>query len=50
MAAALVELTWEENCDQGGLPVAISMMVHPKDQISAVRPWPVCFMTSGAIQ
>jgi hypothetical protein len=34
----------------GGLPVAISMTVQARDQMSAGRPWPVCLMTSGAIQ
>mmetsp|Transcript_20126 Transcript_20126/g.57125 ORF Transcript_20126/g.57125 Transcript_20126/m.57125 type:complete len:367 (-) Transcript_20126:579-1679(-) len=39
--------------DQGGRPVAISMMVQPTDQTSALRQefWgPVDLMTSGAIQ
>ena len=44
------ERAWEENWDQGGLPVAISMMVQPTDQMSAVLPCPVCLITSGAIQ
>lgn len=43
-------ITCDENCDQGGFPVAISIIVQPTDQISAIRPWPVCFITSGAIQ
>ena len=40
----------EENSAHGGLPVAISMTVHPTDQMSAARPCPVCLITSGAIQ
>ena len=44
------KLACEENWDQGGFPVAISMMVHAKDQMSAILPCPVCLMTSGAIQ
>lgn len=36
--------------DQGGLPYAISITVQPKLHISACLPWPVCFITSGAIQ
>lgn len=35
---------------QGGLPVAISITTHARDQMSAGRPCPVCLMTSGAIQ
>ena len=36
--------------DQGGRPVAISMTVQPRLQMSACLPWPVCRITSGAIQ
>jgi hypothetical protein len=28
--------------ENGGLPSAISIIVHPKDQISAGGPWPGC--------
>jgi hypothetical protein len=35
---------------KGGLPVVISMTVQPTDQMSALAPWPVCLITSGAIQ
>ncbi len=42
--------TWLWNWLQGGLPVAISITVQATDQMSACRPWPVCLMTSGAIQ
>ena len=40
----------DEKCDHGGFAVSISSIVHPKDQTSAGRPWPVCRITSGAIQ
>ena len=36
--------------DQGGLPVAISMTVQATDQMSAARPTPFWWITSGAIQ
>ena len=36
--------------DHGGRPVAISMTVQPRLQMSACLPWPVCRITSGAIQ
>ena len=42
--------TWLWNWLHGGLPVAISMTVQATDQMSAWRPWPVCLITSGAIQ
>lgn len=34
----------------GGLPDAISITVQPTDQISANLPWPLYWITSGAIQ
>lgn len=34
----------------GGSPFAISMAVMPSDQMSALASYPVCLMTSGAIQ
>jgi hypothetical protein len=42
--------TWVLQLLHGGLPVAISITTQPSDQISAGRPWPVCLITSGAIQ
>jgi len=35
---------------QGGFPVAISITVAPKDQISEAKEQPDCLITSGAIQ
>ena len=46
-------VTGLEYCDHGGLPVAISMTVHPTDQTSAFRQpceRGAARMTSGAIQ
>jgi hypothetical protein len=36
--------------DQGGSPVAISMMVQPRLQISENLEYSICFTVSGAIQ
>mmetsp|Transcript_7174 Transcript_7174/g.25598 ORF Transcript_7174/g.25598 Transcript_7174/m.25598 type:complete len:583 (-) Transcript_7174:1354-3102(-) len=48
-----IAVTGFEKCDHGGLPVAISMTVHPTLQMSAFfQPRALCcsLMTSGAIQ
>ena len=56
LGGSLDEAMWKSaetcvsQCDQGGLPVSISIIVQPTDQMSACRPWPVCLITSGAIQ
>ena len=53
---ALEEAMWkraeicEVKCDHGGLPVSISTSTQPTDQTSAGKEWPVCLITSGAIQ
>lgn len=46
----MADTGWEYRLLHGGLPVAISITVQARDQMSAGRPWPVCLMTSGAIQ
>lgn len=38
------------NSDHVGLPVSISIVRHPKLQMSALSVWPVLLTTSGAIQ
>ena len=48
---ALVEIINLPSLIKGGLPVAISTIVQPKDQISAAAPYPLCplSITSGAM-
>ena len=41
---------WHLYSDHGGRPVAISIMVHPRLQISEYLPYFCCLITSGAIQ
>lgn len=38
------------NSASGGSPFAISMQVIPSDQMSALKSYPLCLMTSGDIQ